>query len=177
VPITEPEHIANIGKRVAALIRERRHLEAITLLNEKSSETGKYMKLSWNLGWCYFHLRRFDEARKHLLRANELAPENATCKWALGLVYLKQKEFAKAELLLAEALREKDIGHVRGALALAYLSQRKVAQAEATHLEGITLKPNSSRRYELYAAFLSDVGRHAEAERMSQKAKQLGGVN
>jgi Flp pilus assembly protein TadD len=135
------------------------------------------MKLSWNLGWCYFHLRRFDDARKHLVRANELAPGNATCMWAMGLVYLRQKKFAKAESLLADSLRKEDLDHVRGALALAYLSQRKAAQAEATHLEGITLKPTRSKRYELYAAFLSDVGRHAEADRMNQKAKQLASVN
>lgn len=175
--MSEPKHIAEIGKQAAALMRERRHLEAIKLLNQKSSETEKYMKLSWNLGWCYFQLRRFDDARKHLVRANELAPGNATCMWALGLVYLKQKKFAKAEPLLVDSLRKKDLDLVRGALALAYLAQRKVAQAEATHLEGITLKPTRSKRYELYAAFLSDVGRHAEADRMNQKAKQLASVN
>jgi len=53
--------------------------------------------------------------------------------WALGMVYVKQKKFAKAEPLLAEALRKKDLDHVRGALALAYLAQRKVAEAEATN--------------------------------------------
>lgn len=175
--MTEPEHITEIRERAASLIRQRRHLDAIKLLNQKSSEASKYMRLSWDLGWCYFHLRRYNDARKHLLRANELAPDNATCKWALGLVYLKQKKFAQAELLLAESLEKKDLDHVRGALALAYLAQRKIAQAEATHLEGITLKPNSSKRYELYAAFLFDVGRHAEADRMGQKAKQLGSIN
>jgi Tfp pilus assembly protein PilF len=97
--------------------------------------------------------------------------------WALGLVYLRQKKFAKAESLLADSLRKEDLDHVRGALALAYLSQRKAAQAEATHLEGITVKPTRSKRYELYAAFLSDVGRHAEADRMNQKTKQLASVN
>jgi tetratricopeptide (TPR) repeat protein len=175
--MTEPEHITEVRKRATSLITQKRHPEAIKLLNQKSSEAWKYMRLSWDLGWCYFHLRRYNDARKHLLRANELAPDNPTCKWALGLVYLKQKEFAKAESLLTESLRRKDLDHVRGPLALAYLCQGKIAEAEATHLEGITLRPNSSKRYELYAAFLFDVGRHAEVERMNAKAKQLGSIN
>jgi len=141
-------------------------------LNQESSEAWKYMRLSWDLGWCYFHLRRYSDAREHLLRANELAPDNATCKWALGLVYLKQREFAKEE-----SLRKKDLDHAHGSRALAYLCQRKIAEAEATHLEGITLRPNSSKRYEQYAASLSDVGRYPEAERMNQRAKQWASIN
>jgi Flp pilus assembly protein TadD len=175
--MAEPSNVAEIEKHASSLMKELRYLDAANFLSKKSSHSGKHWRLSWNLGWCYFNLRRFGDARKHLVRANELAPGNAACMWALGMVYVKQKKFAKAEPLLAEALRKKDLDHVRGALALAYLAQRKVAEAEATHLEGITLKPNRSKRYELYAAFLFDVGRHAEAERMSQKAKQLASVN
>ena len=173
----ESSNATEINKRAASLMRELRYLDAINLLSQESSESRKYWRLSWNLGWCYFNLQRFDEARIHLVRANELAPGNAGCMWALGMVYLEQKQFAKAEPLLAEALRKRDLDHFRFTLALAYLHQRKLAEAEATHLEGITLKPSRSKRYELYAAFLYDVGRHSEAEKMELKAKQLRSNN
>jgi hypothetical protein len=46
-------------------------------------------------------------------------------------------------------------------------------EAENVHLEGIRLKPKNSERYESYAAFLSDVGREAEAQTMNKKVRKL----
>jgi uncharacterized protein HemY len=62
-------------------------------------------------------------------------------KWGLGNVYLKRKHLKKAEVVLTESLRIKELHLTRIALALAYLSQGKVAEAENVHLEGIRLKP------------------------------------
>jgi Tfp pilus assembly protein PilF len=135
------------------------------------------MRLSWNLGWCYFNLGRFDDARKHLVRANKLAPDSAVCKWALGSVYLKKRQFRKAEVVLAESLRIKESHLTRIALAFAYLSQGKIAEAETIHLENIKFKTRRSERYESYAAFLSDVGRNGEAKRIMRKVRALRSVN
>jgi Flp pilus assembly protein TadD len=151
--------------------------EAISLLKHELAVVGADWRLSWNLGWCYFKLDRFDDARRHLIHAAKLAPENPTCMWALGNVYLKMKQFKKAEALLAESLRIKESHLTRIALALAYLSQGKIANAEKVHLGGISLRPKNSEGYESYAAFLSDVGREAEARRMNRKAKGFQRVN
>jgi Tfp pilus assembly protein PilF len=137
----------------------------------------KHWELLWNLGWCNFKLERMDEARKHLRKATRLAPENRACKYGLGQVYLKQKQYKKAESMLREALQIKESHSARIGLALAYLAQGKVEEAEKTHLDGIKLKPRKSERYESYAAFLSDVGREAEAEKMSRKARELLRIN
>jgi Tfp pilus assembly protein PilF len=75
------------------------------------------------------------------------------------------------------ALNIKESHSTRIALALAFLSQGKVAEAESVHLEGIRLKPKNSERYESYAAFLSDVGREAEAQTMNKKARKLQRVS
>ena len=112
-----------------------------------------------------------------MTRSHRLAPDNAICKWALGSVYLKKKQFKKAEAILSESLRIKESNRSRTTLALAYLAQGKVEEAEKMHLENIRLKPKASERYESYAAFLSDVGREAEAERMNQKAIELRSLN
>jgi tetratricopeptide (TPR) repeat protein len=175
--MTEPKHIAELRKRAGSLMKESRWLDAIKLLNDGSSGVGKYWKLSWNIGWCYFKLGRFEEAQRYMKRANKLAPENPICKWALGAVYLKKRQFKNAEAILAESLRIKESYPTRISLALAYLAQGKIAEAEKTHLDGLKLRTRRSERYESYAAFLSDVGREGEAERMNQKAIELRNVN
>jgi len=175
--MTKPNGVEVIEKRAASMMKEERWLDAIKLLSARSSNAGKHWRLSWNLAWCYFKLDRFDEARKHMKRAEQLAPDNASCKWGLGSVYLKKRQFRKAEAILSESLRIKESDRARTALALAYLAQGKVAEAEKMHVENIKLKPKDSQRYESYAAFLSDVGREAESEKMMQRVMVLRNMN
>ena len=158
-------------------MKEERWREAIRLLKDSSSLVEKHWELSWNLGWCYFKLKRMDQARKYLMRAARLAPESHVCKYGLGSVYLKQKQYKKAQSILSESLQIRESHVARIGLALAYLAQGRIEEAENTHLDGIRLKPKRSERYESYAAFLSDVGREAEAEKMSRKAKELQRIN
>jgi Tfp pilus assembly protein PilF len=158
-------------------MKQERWLDAVKLLQSRPSLLQRHWELSWNLGWCYFKLARLDEARKYLIRATKLAPHKAVCKWALGLVHLEKGQYKKAEAVLIESLQLKETHTSRIALALAYLAQGKTREAENTHLEGIRLKPRSSEKYESYAAFLSDVGRDAEAEKMNRKAEELRRVH
>ena len=157
-------------------MKKDRWPNAIKILKPESAVVREDWRLSWSLGWCYFKLDRLDDARKHMIRAARLAPENPTCNWGLGTVHLKRKHFKKAEARLAESLKAKESYITRSALALALLSQGKVAEAENVRLEGIKLKPRSES-YESYAAFLSDVGREREADMMTQKAKRLQRIN
>jgi Flp pilus assembly protein TadD len=162
-----------LNKQAESAMSAERWLDAIKLLKDKLPLVEKDWRLSWNLGWCYFKLNRLDEARKHLIQAAKLAPENAICKWALGSVYLYKKQYKKAEINLVESLRIKDAYVARISLALAYLEQGKLAEAEEAHLEGIKLKPEEGQRYNAYADFLSDIGREEEAQKMYRKAKKL----
>lgn len=172
-----PNSAEELYKRAMSEMKNERWLVAISLLTLEPTAIQKNWRFSWNLGWCYFKLERFEDARKHMIRAAKLAPENASCKWGLGSVYLKKKRFKKAEDVLSESLKMRESHLTRIALAFAYLSQGKAPEAERVHLEGIRLKPKSSERYESYAAFLSDVGREPEASRISKKAKKLRRVN
>ena len=170
-------NVAAVNKRAASLMKELRYLDAAKLLSKKSCDSGSHWRLSWNLGWCYFNLRRFDDAEKHMMRANELAPDNASCKWGLGAVYLKKRKFKEAEAILVESLRIKEWRNTRIFLALAYLAQGKISEAEQMHVENIKLKPKDAVRYEWYAAFLSDVGREAEAEQILQIVKAMRSIH
>lgn len=164
-------------KLVESMMREERWHDAIHLLKENPVLIEKHWKLLWNLGWCYFKLEQMNKARKYLTRALQLAPKSHACKFALGSVYLEQNQYKKAELFLSQALQMKEFYATRIGLALAYLAQGKLEEAENTHLAGIRLKPNASERYESYAAFLFDVGRDDEAEKMNRKAEGLRRVN
>lgn len=164
-------------KRAESVMKEERWRDAIKLLKTNSSMVENNWELQWNLGWCYFKLERMDEAQKHLTAAMRLAPDRYACKFGLGVVYLEREWYKKAESLLPEALEIKDNYVTRISLAFVFLAQGKVEQAEKLHLDGIKLKPKESRRYESYAAFLSDIGREAEAARMSRKAKELRRIN
>jgi Flp pilus assembly protein TadD len=172
-PMAETNRSKELERSITSAMRRERWLDAIKLLKNEVDVVQEEWRLSWNLGWCYFKLDRLHAARKHLIRATTLAANNPTCKWALGNVYLRRKQFGKAETVLAESLRIKESHLTRIALALAYLSQGKVTEAENVHLEGIRLRPKKSTGYESYAAFLSDIGREADSQRMTRKSKKL----
>jgi tetratricopeptide (TPR) repeat protein len=97
---------SSIEKRARSMMKEERWLDAIKLLSDRSSRAGKHWKLSWNLGWCYFKLDKFDEARKHMSRADKLAPDNAICKGALGSVYLRSERYESYAAFLSGVGRE-----------------------------------------------------------------------
>ena len=171
------ENAEQLYKRALSEMRKGQWLSAIKLFKLRPAVVEEDWKYPWNLAWCYFKLHKFDTARKHMVRATQLSPENPACMTGLGTIYLKRKQFKKAESVLNESLRIKDLHFTRISLALTYLSQSKVVEAESVHLEGIRLKPKSSRRYESYAAFLSDVGRETEARIMEKNARKLQRVN
>lgn len=168
-------------KRIALLkaesaMKENRYKDAITLFRNTSSTPVGDWRTMWNLGWCHYNLQQFRKAGTWFDLADSAASGNAICKWARGLVLIEKKKYKKAEQVLVESLRLKERFHTRIALALAYLGQGKVEEAERTHLEGIRLGTRLSERYESYAAFLSDVGRDAESERINRKVRELRAV-
>src|SRR4051794_39100979 len=173
IPMADIPRNNELYKRVSYLMSMERWPEAIKLLKPECTPAKRDWRSSWNLGWCYFKVSKLDSARRQLIRATRLSPESPACKWALGTVYLKLKQFEKAETILAESLRLRESHNTRIALALAYLSQGKVSKAENVHLEGIRLRPKKSTGYESYAAFLSDIGREADSQRMTRKSKKL----
>ena len=161
-----------------SLMRRERWRGAIRLFDENPLLVERHWELLWNLGWCYFKLGQMDKAERYIERATQLAPrKNLGCKVGLGAIYLMRKQYKKAEAILCEALRIRESYVARVGLAFAYLAQGETELAEKTHLDGIRLKPKSSERYKSYSAFLSDIGREAEAEQMHQKAKVLQRIN
>ena len=173
----ETKKMKELKRLTESLMKKDQWLEAIVIFKQNSSMVEKYWQLSWDFGWCYFRLERFNQAQRILTKAVRNFPKNFYCKYALGQVYLKKENYLKAESILLEALRVKESHVARIGLALAYLAQGRVQEAENEHLKNIRLKPKKSARYESYAAFLFDVGRDAEARKMEEKVAELRRIN
>jgi Tfp pilus assembly protein PilF len=170
--MTKQNRMMELLSLTSSLMGRKRWRKAVGLLNENSPLVERQWQLLWNLGWCHFKLNQMDKAERYMSRATRLAPKNNFgCKLGLGVIYVKIKQYRKAETILSAALRVKESYVARLALAFAYLAQGKLELAEKTHLDGIRLKPKRTERYEAYSDFLSDIGREAEAEKVSQKAK------
>jgi tetratricopeptide (TPR) repeat protein len=163
---------SNLRRRSHDLMRRERWPEAIQLFESNLWLVRKYWEFSWNLGWCYFKIGNWNVAEEHLARADQLSPDNHTCKWGLGSVYLKKREFKKAERALVQATRIKKSTVSLASLALAHLSQGKIVKAAKAHLENIRLHPARSRPYRAYAAFLYDVGRKKESAKMNRNGRR-----
>lgn len=160
-------------KLAQSMMKKDRWSDTINLLMDNFSTVEEQWELLWNLGWCHFKLHQLTRAQKYLTAASVLAPQNYACKYGLGQVYLKKRQYKKAEMTLSEALQLRESHAARIGLALAYLAPGKREEAEKMRLRGIRLTPKRSEVYESYAAFLSDVGREAEAEEMNHKAREL----
>jgi tetratricopeptide (TPR) repeat protein len=170
--MTKMKRSSKLLSRVVALMRDGQWLKATLLFERNRAAVRRNWKLSWNLGWCYFKLENWAIALEHLAQADRLAPNNFACKYGLGSVYLKKRQFKKAERALVQATRIKESKRALASLALAYLSQGKIGKAEKAHLRTIRLHPAHSQPYRAYAAFLYDVGRRRESAKMTRKARR-----
>jgi tetratricopeptide (TPR) repeat protein len=78
--------------------------EALTLVSRAVAldpDNGSYVD---SLGWAYFRLGRFEEARKQLERAARLEPEDATLQEHLGDVYVALGQMERAKDAYQRAL-------------------------------------------------------------------------
>ncbi len=165
--IEKPHSAAELNEHVQLLMSEQEWLSAINLIKKFPQFTESSIELLWSLGWSYFKLEKYLDARKHLLRAYKLSSEQPplrrVCIGALGSVYIKLKNYRRAEANFRKILGERDSTLSRMSLALALHAQGKKDEAERIHVEGIMLQPNIYERYKSYGAFLSDVGRRDDA--------------
>ena len=96
-----------------------------------------------NEGVRFFLNGNFEEARIKYEEALQISPQYATTLNNLGMLYLQEKDFAKAETYFKEANKEKEnptyllnLGHV-------YANLNSLDLAEECYLKSIELDPNS----------------------------------
>ncbi len=164
-----------LNDRAQVLMDEERWTEAIALLESHPSIVESHAELSWNLGWAYFKEGNWKTAQQHLSHAVKLAPTRAASWWALGVAQHEAGKLPEAERNLKEALVLRDSSIFRQVLALVLMERGKFAEAEQVHLRGLELKPESPERWEVYACFLEDAGRQADAEAAYRRARLFTG--
>jgi len=169
------ENPEELNNHVQVLMDEEHWNEAITLLQSHHSVVENHAELSWNLGWAYFKAGDWNTAQQHLSQAVRLAPTKAASWWALGVAQHEGGKLHEAERNLKEALCLRDSSIFRQVLALVLMERGKFAEAEQVHLRGLELKPESPERWEVYAIFLEDVGRRAEADAAYKKVRLFTG--
>jgi tetratricopeptide (TPR) repeat protein len=166
---------ADARKFADTLMRRELWSEAVVFLDEHAELVDRDFSLSWTLGWAHFKQQHFAEAHRCLQRATQLAPQEWRGHWALGLSCRGLGQYDQAEASLREALRIHDSTPARLFLALVYMELGRSAEAEQIHLDGIRIDPESTERWNAYAAFLSDEGRETEAQEAYAKAHRSPG--
>ncbi|HKR59330.1 MAG TPA: tetratricopeptide repeat protein [Pyrinomonadaceae bacterium] len=154
----------HLNESAQALMQEERWDEVINLIEPHQQLHKEDAELSWNLGWCYFKLQDWKTAQLHLSRARDLNPKSAAAWWALGAAQMEAGVLEEAERNVKESLLMRDSTIFRQTLAFILMKRKKLAEAEQVHLSGLDLKPDSPERWESYAIFLEDMGRHTEAQ-------------
>jgi tetratricopeptide (TPR) repeat protein len=158
--------------RIRRLCKEEKWAEAVMEARRVEPDS----EIAWSHGWALYKLGRFNDALSPLHDSLALTTDQkqqAVTHWAIGVVLREMGEVGQAEASFREALRIRDGYLPRLSLATLLLEQGRVQEGESVHLEGIRLKPDSRKRLEAYADFLSDIGREAEAQEMLAKAEHL----
>lgn len=160
--------------------------------NEIESSSIKEAEAKAVLGEFLFFTNRFDSAAAHLEEALKLEPESSLANSTLGLVRMRQKNFAEAEKYLEKAVRLDDknyLTHYRYAYVLSregmseygFVSGYDLESAEKMRRalnKAISLNPSFAPAYDLYA-FISVVRNEeiAKVEEYLKKALALAPGN
>jgi tetratricopeptide (TPR) repeat protein len=125
-----------LNEQIQSVMEAEDWLGALELAESNAPLVRANWDLSWNVAWAFFKLNRLREAREHLLRAAKLAPQNASCHWALGQVYQLLGNYRKAEACLIQSLNIRDSHTARINLALTYLTQGKTDRGRTSASRG-----------------------------------------
>lgn len=113
-----------------------------------------------------------------LIQALSLDPSNPDAYHKLGLLYLKQEQFGKAEMMyqkLVTSAKEDPVYFSN--LAVALYQQKKLEGAKTHYKKSIELDPSRPGRFFSLAQVLKEMGEHQEALEHFQKAVEMDQKN
>ena len=88
----------------AFLLASQRKLDAALVAAHTAADLDPAsVSIRRSLGWAYFYARRYDETRRHMLRAIEMNPTADETYRVLGLALAMHGDFAESERVLREA--------------------------------------------------------------------------
>ena len=113
-------------------------------------------------------------ARNHIEKALQLRPDYAGAHYNLGLLMLRQRDFADAQEQFNLALQTNRLDPmIWNGLGLAQASLGQIDEAISNYRQALKLNPNFADAFIDLAAALSAQGKYAEAVEMSETALRL----
>ena len=132
------------------------------------------------IGACYYHLGKYEEARRYFDRALELSKESniqhnvSFCYMFLGNVYAREKDYGNAEanfkLALQYAENDRAKSHLWQSWAQMYYQQKKYGLAENYYKSAEVLQEHSGEYYKARVATYEGLYKTYEARHKFKEA-------
>jgi tetratricopeptide (TPR) repeat protein/peroxiredoxin len=144
-PTTLPDAWNNLG---VIATREGRNAESIACFQQALKLNPHYLLSLDNLGNAYRLQKQWDDARKVLEQALQVAPDDAEANYSLGMVFAQTGDNAKAYEHLQRALKARpDYPEALNNLGVLYLVTRRRDEAVASFEECIRMAPAFDQAY------------------------------
>jgi tetratricopeptide (TPR) repeat protein len=144
-PDTLPDAWNNLG---VLATRENQIANSIDYFQQALKLNPRHLLSLDNLGNAYRTQKRWDEARKVLERALEIAPDDPEANYSLGMVFAQEKDTDKAYEHLQRALKERPVyPEALNNLGILYLLTQRRDQAVASFEECIRVAPTFDQAY------------------------------
>ena len=144
-PDTLPDAWNNLG---VLATRENRVADAVEDFQRALSLNSRHLLSLDNLGNAFRLEKRWDEARGVLVRALEVAPEDAEANYSLGMVYAQTGKTDQAHEHLQRALKARpDYPEALNNLGVLYIATQRRDEAVATFKQCIQVAPSFDQAY------------------------------
>jgi len=151
-----------------------------SIKNPDGIDMDQMIRNNSGIGSCYYHLGKYDEARRYFYRALELAKEHnilhnvSFCYMFLGNVYTREKDYDKAEanfkLALHYAESDRAKSHLWQSWAQMYYQQENYALAESYYEAAASLQEHSGEYHKARVATYEGLYKTYEARHEFKKA-------
>lgn len=141
----------------------------------RATERHPEFRRAWsNLGLLYYTTNRFNDAVRCLSRSVELGDRDAGTLSALAYCHYRAGNPLTAELIYMQAVAiDPESTNSIGALIALLLENREYARAEPLARRLVSIKPEETRYWSLYASILASTGRRTEARATLELAASL----
>ena len=153
------------------LLAEKKYEESIVYFNQILKADPNLIPAIYNLGLCYEFLNQFEKAELSYDKCNSLKPDEIRFINNLATIYLKQKKFQQALILLKKSLEineKQSIIAIYTLMCLIDLNKRE--EAEIFGFEKLKIFSNDIELNKIHGKNLMNLGKHKEGLKYLKKA-------
>jgi Tfp pilus assembly protein PilF len=135
-------------------------------------------KMMYSQAMTYFDRGQLEEAEKKLIQVASLDSDFCEADHRLGLIYLKQEQYGKAEAIFNKLISQNgDDAVFYSNLGRALYGQSKMEEALAAYLKAVELDPSRAGRFVSAAEIYRQLENEEKAQKMYKKALELDPSN